>query len=469
MTDTRHTAHLLFIRWLLSATMEWMARVAFKAATIILVVLASSAALAASGIYVQDDFAGNERFFFQGTLGDSTYTYHSKQGFYEINAMKSKSGALATITDAFSRYEVSAEAQFYDAAPQATTYAGIVFHYAEDERQRASFYLFAVFRDGYYGVWRVDREAKRSYVFPLKKTELVSPADFNRIRVRADGSRFYLYLNGIFVGEFQDHTLNAGGVGLYASGGSIARFRSFRWRVAADEATGQIPANGPFGWLPSHDYEGVFQDDFRQKLWREGESGTADFTYTDTGYEIDNSRGTTMALSYRSRPIADEGIVLVVFKKAEGSERNGFGLGFAFDAASGAPSYYAFVIARDGTFKLFKTSDGVSEVLLPWQELPFEVDFERPVLLAAGYLREGSGLRIIVGVNGKPLASILDEKPLQPGGFALLAAPLVRTTVSAVTLLALTEKSQEVLRNKLDAWLKTQTATLEGENENKAG
>ena len=72
-------------------------------------------------------------------------------------------------------------------------------------------------------------------------------------------------------------------------------------------------------------------------------------------------------------------------------------------------------------------------------------------------------------IRDRPLASILDEKPLQPGGFALLAAPLVRTTVSAVTLLALTEKSQEVLRNKLDAWLKTQTATLEGENENKAG
>lgn len=444
-----------------------MARASVKATLLLLAALMSGIALAAPGVYVEDDFSGDERYFFQGTLDDGVYTYHPEEGYYEINALESKSGALATITDRYSCYEVAAEVEFYDSAPRATPYAGIVFHYGEDERGRASFYVFAVFSDGYFGVWRVDREEGRSYVLPLKQTDLVAPASSNRLRIQAENSRFHLYLNDLFAGEFQDRALDSGGVGLYASAGSIVHFRRFRWLVEADETTGEVPANGPFGWLPYREYQVLFRDDFKQRLWREGELGEASLKYTDKGYQVDNSRGTTMALSYRSEPVADEGVLLALFRDLKGEERNGFGLAFAFRGSPGLPSYYAFVVARDATFKLFKTKEGSSEVLLPWQQLPFEPDFERPVMLAAGFIRELNGLRIVLGVNGRPVASRLDEEPLPAGGFALLAAPMLCATVSGVNLLTL-DGSRESFRAKLDAWIRSQTTPEEDNQDGEA-
>jgi len=192
-------------------------------------------ASAAEVYYISEDFSSETGYFYQGTIGETAYAYHPEGGFYEIDARKSKTGSLAALTEQFSAYEASVSLEFHDSIVSDDIYAGMVFHYQEDREGRASFLLYAVFPDGYYCVWLVDRESRRQYVYRLTRTQLVNRGGQNTLRVVARGTHFELYLNGRFVGEFSHNALNRGGVGLFASAGTQARFRSFRWRVNEEE------------------------------------------------------------------------------------------------------------------------------------------------------------------------------------------------------------------------------------------
>ena len=396
---------------------------------------ASGAVHAALTEFVRDDFNRDPGHFYRGTIGASHFNYHQSEGFYEIDATESNTGALTALTYEFGDYEVEVDLQFADTTTSKNPYAGLVFHYAEDEEHGlSSFFLFAVFPDGYYTVWEVDRETKRTYAYKLTQSPLVNPAGPNSLKVRARGNHFEFYLNGRMAGQFTSKLQRTGGVGLFASAGTKVHFRNFVWRVEQEEYHAKMLESGAFGFVRRRGLAAVFVDDFSRRLWPQGESAGAVFSYSGRSYHIDNTEGSTMAVSYRTQPEVSSGLAAVVVSSATGELGNGFGLAFSFRLREGYPSYYAVIIARDGTYKVFKNEGSTATTLMDWQDLPFEVDFTQPVMLGAAFVRTDNGIRIYPGVNGRALTGCVDPEPLPPGGFALIAAPLVAIEVERVML-----------------------------------
>jgi len=393
------------------------------------------AARAADIYYVQEDFDGETGYFYEGKIGDASFSRNPEDGYYEIDAMKSSTGSLSALTDDFESYTASVDLQFYDSIASDEICAGLIFHYQEDPSGHASFYLFAIFPDGYYCVWFVDRENRRKYAYRLTQTALVNPAGPNSLKVMVEGTRFELYLNGMLLDNFRDASLKRGGVGMYASAGTRARFRAFRWRIQEEEYEARMDEGGIFGFVRKHELPAAFRDDFKRKHWLEGESAGARFSYSEEHYAIDNTKGDTMAVSYRTEPVVDAGLLAAVVASAEGEKGNGYGVAFRFSVKDDKPSYYAFIIARDGTYRLFRNKEGVVTQLSDWLEIPFDVDFSRPQLLGIAYIRQPGGtLLMFPGLNGRSLQLFVDTVPLSAGGFAMIVAPRVKVAFSEVRL-----------------------------------
>jgi hypothetical protein len=410
-----------------------------------LVLLAwAAAAQAALTEFARDDFSSDSGQFFQGKVGASQFSYKPEGGYYEIDATASDTGALTALTEEFSDYEAAVDLQFVGIAGGKDPYAGLVFHYSEEDGA-SSFYLFAVFPDGYYAVWQVNRESERTYAYKLTHSPLVNPAGPNSLKVRARANRFEFYLNGRMAGEFSTRTEGVGGVGLFASAGTRVHFRNFVWRVEEEEYHSRMLEGGAFGFVRRQNLPAAFSDDFSRRLWPQGESAGAKFSYTGNGYRIDNTKGNTMAVSYRTQPEVSSGLAALVVSSAAGEAGNGFGMAFSFQLREGYPSYYALIIARDGTYKVFRNEGSTATTLLDWQDIPFEVDFAQPVMLGAAFVRTDDGLRIYPGVNGRALTGCVDGNPLPPGGFAMIVAPLVTVVADRVMLYSFDGMEKTVL------------------------
>ncbi len=402
-------------------------------------------AQAAGTYYVQEDFTSASGALFQGNVGDAVFAYHPEGGYYEIDNLKGKSGTLAALTDSFTAYELSADLEFYQANIKANAYAGLIYNYQEDPEGKASFYLFAVFPDGYYCVWSVGKDSRRRYVQNLKATSLVNPAGRNSLKVKAAASRFEVSLNGMLLARFNDYALGQGGVGVFASAGTRTRFRAFRWSVDESQYMRKMEQGGAFAFVKEQGLPYAFSDDFKEHSWLEGVSGRATFKHESRRYIIDNMRGETMAVSYRTEPVVKAGMVSAVVASSEGEAGNGYGIAFCFTLQDNQPYYYAFIIARDGTYKLFRNEGGVAQQLTDWLKFPFAVDFGRPQLLGASFVRDDFGMKIFVGLNGQMLDEVIDPSPLDFGGFALIAAPQVLIQVSGVNVVSFEGKEQEAL------------------------
>jgi hypothetical protein len=233
---------------------------------------------------------------------------------------------------------------------------------------------------------------------------------------------------------------------MFASAGTRARFRAFRWRIQEEEYEARMDEGGVFGFVQKHELPAAFRDDFTRKHWLVGESAGARFSYGEGRYVIDNTKGDTMAVSYRTEPVADAGLLTAVVASAEGEEGNGYGIAFRFSVQEDQPSYYAFIVARDGTYKLFKNQDGVATPLCDWLEIPFDVNFDRPQLLGVAYVRQPGGtLLMFPGLNGRPLQLFADTVPLSVGGFAMIVAPRVKITLSEIRLVDFAESEDMAL------------------------
>ena len=152
-----------------------------------------------------------------------------------------------------------------------------------------------------------------------------------------------------------------------------------------------------------------------------------------------------MAVSYRTEPVVKAGMVSAVIASSEGEAGNGYGIAFCFTMQENQPYYYALVIARDGTYKVFKNEGGAAQQLTDWVEFPFAVDFNRPQLLGASFVRDDIGMKIFLGLNGQMLDEVIDPNPLDFGGFALIAAPQVLIKVSGVNVFSFEGKEKEAL------------------------
>lgn len=411
-----------------------------------LVLLAwAAAAQAVLTEFAHDDFSTESGQFYQGKAGASQFSYNPESGCYEIDASASDTGALTALTEGFSDYEAAVDLQFMGTTSGKDPYAGLIFHYDEAADGTSSFYLFAVFPDGYYAVWQVDRESKRTYAYKLTRSPLVNPAGTNSLKVRARGNRFEIHLNGRMAGEFSTRTEGAGGVGLFASAGTRVHFRNFVWRVEEEEYHARMLEGGAFGFVRRQNLPAAFSDDFSRRLWPQGESAGAKFSYAGRGYRIDNTEGNTMAVSYRTQPEVSSGLAALVVSSAAGEAGNGFGVAFSFQLREGYPSYYALIIARDGTYKVFRNEGSTATTLLDWRDIPFAVDFAQPVMLAAAFVRTDDGLRIYPGVNGHALTGCVDGNPLPPGGFAMIVAPLVTVVADRVMLYSFSGMEETVL------------------------
>ncbi len=402
-------------------------------------------ATAADTYYVREDFTTASGVLFQGNVGDATFAYHPEGGYYEVDNLKGEIGVLATLTDSFSAYDLSTDVEFYQVNVNADAYAGLVYNYQEDEEGRASFYLFAIFSDGYYCVWSIDKDSRRTYVQNLTATPLVNRVGRNTLKVKADASQFEVFLNGQQLANFRDYALNHGGVGVFASGGTQTRFRAFHWNVDEAQFVRRMEQGGAFAFVKEQGLPSVFYDDFKSPSWLVGTSGKATFAYEDNRYVIDNTRGQTMAVSYRTEPVVKAGMVSAVITSSEGEAGNGYGIAFCYTMQENEPYYYAFVIARDGTYKVFRNEGGVAQQLTDWIEFPFAVDFNRPQLLGASFVRDDIGMKIFLGLNGRMLDEVIDPNPLDFGGFALIAAPQVLIKVSSVNVFSFEGKEKEAL------------------------
>ena len=82
------------------------------AVLLLAVLLTPVAARAADIYYIQEDFDEEAGYFFEGKIGDTSFTRYPGDGYYEIDAMKSETGSLAALTVAFENYTASVDMQF---------------------------------------------------------------------------------------------------------------------------------------------------------------------------------------------------------------------------------------------------------------------------------------------------------------------------------------------------------------------
>jgi len=397
---------------------------------------------------VEDKFDGGVKYFFEGEIGASKYRYLTEEQAYEIDGLQSDKLSIAVLTDEFRDYEIEADVEIAEGKLGKLPYAGLVFHYRESPEGKATYYALVFTQDYSFGVMRVEQEESRGYPFPMRESLALNPGGFNTLKVRVRDKKAEIFVNGKFVGEFWDDKLAGGGAGFLAGAGTRARFKSFRWKIL--EQSYERLMSGTFGFIPLSKLKAVFRDDFKKEEWKTGNIDGGRLYYEDNGYVIDNLRGSNLLISFREPAEVSEGVFSMVFKEVEGSEGNGFGLAFNVQEEP-ILRFRAFVIARDGTYKLFEQSGETVKELTGWKELPFDVDFAKPVALTAVYLLEDSGLRVVYGVNGRIIGDIFCEDANLGNGIGVVGAPGIKVKVSYVTFFALENGKSDFLA-QLERW-----------------
>ena len=398
--------------------------------------------------FVEDHFDGKIRYFFEGEIGTTKYRYLTEEQAYEIDGLQSDELSIAVLTDEFRDYEIEVKVEIAEGKLGKLPYAGLIFHYSENPEGKATYYALVFTQDYSFGIMRVEQEESRSYPFPMRESFALNPGGFNGFKVRVRDKRAEIFINGEFVGDFWDNKLTGGGVGFLVGAGTRARFKNFRWKILEQSYLSSM--TGTFGFMPLSKLKAIFRDDFKREEWQTGSVDGGRLYYEGNAYVLDNLRGSNLLISFREPAEVSEGVFSMVFKEVEGSEGNGFGIAFTIQEEP-VLRFYAFVVARDGTYRLFEQSGETVRELTDWEELPFEVDFAKPLVLTAVYLIENSGIRVVYGVNGEILGDIICKGANLGYGIGLVVAPGVRVKVSSALLFALETAKADFLA-QLEDW-----------------
>ncbi len=383
-----------------SMTRRWLGRW-----IVLTLAWAGSAWAAPTGLYFSDNFESGEHYFYEGTLDDRDFSYAA--GEYEINTLRANTYGQSILVEDLADYRLEVSARLDETGDTDGGGLGLSFNYRERDTGAADFLLLLVYNRGAFAVLRY-YNGQTSTLYSPTKTELFRPGEEVLITVDNDGGRIKCYLNNAEVASVTEQQLTSGGVGVFATARSRARFDDFK--VYADR-----PA-----------VSGGFTDNFEdaERLFK-GEWGEVDYTYDAGRYVIDTSATDYIGLS----PYPDEVKNFELSADVEllaGQATGGVGLYLRdFAQPDGGFNQYRFLISG-GWFAVEQSIDDMPLALATWAEH----SAVRPGTANRLKVRALDG-ELTFYLNGVEVFRCADEHP-RAGAFGLYACARVKAAFDNV-------------------------------------
>lgn len=326
----------------------------------------------ASQEYFRDDFSPaspDDKFFFEGTLGDKLFSY-AEGGVYRIDTANSFDYGHSVLLHDLSTYELEARGALVgDTAPKLIDGRpvkagwGISFNYTEDATGRESFLLALINpAERTFVLRRIDGEDFSNLLGPFACEAIHSGA--NVLRVKADAGRIEAFVNGEQVGSVFEPSLLAGGFGLYVTPRTVGEFDYVSVNTEA------VPVS-------------VVHDDFSGSpaRWFIGDQDGVTYAYTDGAYIINATGGVMAGMSLFPGEHVDFEMEVSV-RKLAGPDNYGFGIFFQdFPNETGGFDQFRFLSSNDGWFTVQRSFEDLPRALFEWAES------ERIVADAENHLR----------------------------------------------------------------------------------
>lgn len=383
-------------------------------ATLALSLLAGQAAQAVpTELYFSDDFSGgaNARFFYEGTLDQRDFAY--LDGEYEIDTSQGSSYGQSVLTEDLDNYRVEVSGRLLESQDSTGGGFGLSFNYRENSAANGSdFLLFLVYDRGAYTVLRYF-EGQTSVLLTPTKTKLFGPGTAVTLTVDSVKGQLSFYINGAEVGKLKEDRLVSGGMGMFATARSVARFDDFRiYATRPEEAAG-------------------FSDDFSEteQLYA-GTWGEVTYSYDGGEYIIDTSQTQYIGLS----PFPDSALDFVFeadVRLLAGDPVGGYGLYLRdWPNDEGGFNQFRFLVSGNW-FAVEQSVDDKPLALAQWSQhsAVHEGGVNRIKVRA-----EGKELKFYV--NGEQVYSYTDANP-HSGAYGFFASAGLRVAFDNMSFLPL--------------------------------
>jgi hypothetical protein len=372
---------------------------------------ACSAALAAGEPYFQDDFSasGGRKPFFEGTLEQRHFTY--QDGQYEIDTRDGSTYGQSVLVERLGSFRVETTGQLVESKDPTGGGFGLTFNYRERHDEAGSdFMLFLVYNRGAFTVLRY-LDGKTTVLLTPTKTRLFQPGEAVTLMVESAAGQLTFFINGAEAARLTETTLTDGGMGMFCTAGSVARFDEFK--IFSDKAAAPPPQSTGFS------------DDFASdKLLYSGEWGEVKYSYLSGRYVIDTSGTSYIGLSPYPDPAQDFEFSADV-ELLDGDPQGGFGLYLRdWPNDSGAYNQFRFLISGDW-FAIEQSVDDRPLALAEWtQHAAVQPGVNRLKVRA-------EGKQLTFWINGEQVYSCSDDKP-HSGNFGLFASAGLRVAFDNV-------------------------------------
>jgi hypothetical protein len=314
---------------------------------LIAMVWLAHAQAAPSELYFSDNFEGSEHYFYEGTLDQRVFSYHD--GEYEINTTQASAYGQSILVEDLNNYRVEVSAKLAETTDAEGGGLGLSFNYRERETGAADFLLLLVYNRGAFTLLRY-YNGQTSTLYSPTKTELFKPGEDVLLTVDNDGGRIKCYINNAEIASVTEQQLTSGGVGVFATAHSRARFDDFK--VYADKPA---PAAG-------------FSDGFdgEHRLF-DGAWGEVEYSYDNGRYVVDTASTDYIGLSPYPQQAKNFELSADV-ELISGQPTGGYGL-YLRDYANpdGGFSQYRFLISG-GWFAVEQSIDDMPLALATWAE-----------------------------------------------------------------------------------------------------
>lgn len=316
--------------------------------------------------------------------------------------------------------DFGAEIEMRPGSDPGTEY-GIAFRCTKDQN---SCYLFSVHTDGKYGVLKkVDGQYSDPDLGDLMPSSSLNQGSAsNRLGVIADGSMFYLFINGKLVRTVTDDAIAYGYVGVFVQArGEKARLDVSRMTVlTAEEALAK--------WLPS----GIlFQDDFsneqssRENGWVLGAGSRADYTWSPASLSMTVTERAIVGSNYPIGSYKDFGVQVEAQPADEDSE---YGVYFRQSGTGNSRSRYYFGVTTAGKYYLYKMIAGQVISPAPIEDTPTTYLRMGNSKNRLGVLAEGPNISLYI--NGNLVTTIADSSISNGGVGVYLVSHVDRASIS---------------------------------------
>ena len=311
---------------------------------------ASTARAAQSELYFSDDFSGGEgrKYFYEGVLDQRNFAY--ADGQYEIDTSRGSSYGQSVLVEDLDTYRLEVTGQLAQSSDSTGGGFGLSFNYREPQKVfitatgdvyhsagcpnlgesrieisrseaeqkglkpcskcgggSSDFLLFLVYDRGAYTVLRY-LGGQTTVLLTPTKTKLFAPGSAVTLTVDAAKGQLRFFINGAEVGSLREDRLISGGMGMFATAKSVARFDDFRiYAARPPEEQGS-----------SDDFAG-------DKVLYEGSWGEVNYGYDSGRYVIDTSQTQYIGLSPFPEPALNFELAVDV-ELLSGDPVGGFGM-----------------------------------------------------------------------------------------------------------------------------------------------